>query len=49
MLPESPRSLLQPLRHHHHHEEGVVHLWTIGLWKYLVLFLSYAMIFLDAI
>jgi hypothetical protein len=35
--------LLHPLRrqhHHHRHEEGVVHLWTMGLWQYLVLFLS---------
>ena len=24
--------LLQPLHHHHHDQEGVVHLWTIGLW-----------------
>jgi hypothetical protein len=31
-----PRSLLHPLRHqyhHHRHEEGVVHLWTTGLWQ----------------
>jgi hypothetical protein len=30
-----PRSLLQHIRHHHlrrRHEEGVVHLWTMGLW-----------------
>jgi hypothetical protein len=28
-------TLLQPLQrehHHHRHEEGVVHLWTMGLW-----------------
>jgi hypothetical protein len=29
----SPRSLLQHLRHHHHIEEGIVHLWTMGLWQ----------------
>jgi hypothetical protein len=31
-----PQTLLHPLRHqrhHHRHEEGVVHLWTIGLWQ----------------
>jgi hypothetical protein len=35
-LLELPRTLLQPLWHQHHrrrHEEGVVHLWTMGLWK----------------
>jgi hypothetical protein len=40
-----PRLLLQPLQHHkhrHHDKEGVVHLWTMGLWQYLVLSLSYA-------
>jgi hypothetical protein len=40
------RSLLQPLRHHQHRqhdEEGVVHLWTMGLWQSLVLSLSCAM------
>jgi hypothetical protein len=28
--------LLQPLQHHqhrHHDEEGVVHIWTMGLWQ----------------
>jgi hypothetical protein len=28
--------LLHPLRrkhHHHRHEEGVVHIWTMGLWQ----------------
>jgi hypothetical protein len=43
-----PLMLLHPLRcqhHHHRHEEGVVHLWTMGLWQYVILFLSYASIF----
>jgi hypothetical protein len=41
-----PRLLLQPLQQHQHHQhdkEGVVHLWTMDLWQYYVLFLSYAM------
>jgi hypothetical protein len=35
-LLKSPRSLLHPLwrqHHHHRHEEGVFHLWTMGLWQ----------------
>jgi hypothetical protein len=43
-----PRSLLHPLQHQHHHhrhDEGVVHLWTMGFWKQLVLFISYTSLF----
>jgi hypothetical protein len=36
---------LQHQHHHHRHEEEVVHLWTMGLWQYLVLSLSYASMF----
>jgi hypothetical protein len=52
--PELPQSLLQTLQHHkhrHHDDEGVVHLWTMGLWQYLVLSLSLSLVLwcLDAI
>jgi hypothetical protein len=43
-----PRTVLHPLQHQHHHhrhEEGVGYLWSMGLWHYLVLFLSYASMF----
>jgi hypothetical protein len=31
---------LQRLHHDHHDQGGVVHLWTMGLWQWLDLFLS---------
>jgi hypothetical protein len=47
MMSEPSQSLLQPLQNHQYHhydEEGVFHLWTMDLWQYLDLSLSYAML-----
>jgi hypothetical protein len=46
-----PRPHLQPLQHHqhrHYDEDGVVYLWTMGLWRSLI-YLSLALCWLDAI